>query len=109
MLSDGPPPNLLKKAGVITWIIFKCLFIIFLVASVFIPATGMTFIMEGADLLVFGWINFLSEKIPHITPNWGGIAMALTSLILLVYGGHWFLRWLYSNWGERQASDTPRL
>jgi ABC-type Fe3+-siderophore transport system permease subunit len=56
------------------------LFILFLVAAVFIPATGMTFMVEGADLF-FDWINFLSEKIPHIAPNWG----------------------------ERQTSDTPRL
>jgi len=107
--SEDPPPNLLKKAGNVTRVTFKCMFILIFVVAVFIPGTGMVFMVKGAGLLVFGWINFLSEKIPHITPNWGGITMALTSLILLVYGGHWFLGWLYSHWGQRQASGTPRL
>lgn len=106
--SESPPPNPQKKAGLITWLIFKCMFILF-VAAVFIPATGMVFMVEGAGILVFGWINFLNEKFAHITPNWGETVMALTSLILLVYGGHWFLRWLYSNWGQRQASNPPRF
>ncbi len=70
---------------------------------------GMMFPIEGPFLLVFGWVRFLIEKIPQITPSWEGLAMALTSLILLVYGGHWFLRWLYSHWGPAPASDSQKL
>lgn len=66
-------------------------------------------LLQGPLLLVFGWVPFLIEKIPQITPNWEGLAMALTSLTFLVYGGHWFLRWLYSHWGQAQASETQRV
>jgi len=96
------------------WLCFKVrksywvLLILFLMLS-YTVMSGTFFLFEGPFLLVLGWVPFLMEKFPQITPSWEGLAMALTSLILLVYGGHWFLRWLYSHWGQAQASDSQRL
>lgn len=96
------------------WLCFKVkkthwAILIIILALYLIFMFGTMFIFQGPFMLFFGWVPFLIEKIPQITPSWQGLAMALTSLVLLVYGGHWFLRWLYSHWGQVQASDSPRL
>ena len=96
------------------WLCFKVrksywvLLLLFL-TLLFAVFSGMFFLIHGPLILVFGWIKFLIEKLPQITPNLEGIAMALTSLVLLIYGGHWFLRWLYSHWGPAREPDSPRL
>jgi hypothetical protein len=83
-------------------------FLILFLALIYIVISGNFFLLAGSLLVVFGWIPFLIEKFPQITPNWEGLAIALTLLTFLIYGGHWFLSWLYSHWGGAQASDSKK-
>ena len=105
--TEGEQPGTWKKAGLVVWLALQA-FVIFFLLAFLAAMLGLTFFVQGPFLLVFGWVPFLIEKFPQITPNWEGLAMALTSLTLLVYGGHWFLRWLYSHWGQAQASDSQK-
>lgn len=105
--ADGKMPGPWKKAGLVVWLVFMVL-VVFVGYVLLLGILRMEYALEGSFLLMFGWIPFLIEKFPQITPNWEGLAMALTSLAFLVFGGHWFLRWLYNHWGDSQASDFQK-
>lgn len=105
--TEGEKPGTWKKAGLVVWLVLKA-FVVFVLLAFLATMLGLMLFVQGPFMLIFGWVPFLIEKLPQITPSWEGIAMASTSLTLLIYGGHWFLRWLYSHWGQAQASDSQK-
>lgn len=44
--------------------------------------------------LAFGWAAFLTRSIARLTVNWNGVATAIVCIVLLLLGGHPFLKWL---------------
>lgn len=103
---DGKPKGWAKaRESLLTIVSFFIIvyFLLFLVGGM-----GMTWVGQIPMLLAFGWILFIIEKFPDMVFNWDGIVLSIGGLIVLVIGGHAFMKWLYGHWGmKEETSDAP--
>jgi len=99
--------NIRQGKPVPKWIGFVrgLLTVYFVFLVLFLVAGGLMWVVQIPLTLMFGWIPFLIEKIPNMVFNWDGIVLSLGGLIVLVAGGHAFMKWLYGHWGVDQ--DNP--
>ncbi|NVJ25786.1 MULTISPECIES: hypothetical protein [Myxococcus] len=56
---------------------------------------GQVWVLSVPFLLAFGWLSFLQQVVPEVTPRWGAIVEFLVVAAMLGAGSHLFLRWLW--------------
>jgi hypothetical protein len=54
--------------------------------------------------LAFGWINSLGRLLPRLDPPLSVVIVAMSALLVLVVGTHWFCGWLHP---RLLAADAP--
>ena len=59
--------------------------------------------------LLFGWVPFLLHVVPQIRWRWGAIGSGVVYSLLLLAGGHSFLRWLYREMRGPAAPPAWRM
>ena len=67
---------------------------------------GVTFPIDAAFQLVFGWVLFLLRVAPQITIDVSATVTALVCLVILTVGLHLFLRWLYGTIQRANAHEA---
>ena len=84
--------------------------VILLVAVFLVAVTVLGFVTkmpgETASELAIGWAAFLERSFRRLTVNWPGVATAALCAILLVMGGHPFLRWLAGSLRSGSRADV---
>src|SRR5947207_1574297 len=65
---------------------------------------GLIFPLDVIWTLLTGWCFYLARVVPEVKVSGNGIATALTCALLLTFGAHKFLSWLWMN--RRNSEGT---
>lgn len=91
------------KCFIVVLFILFVLFVFFVV----IPVSGLIFIIQIPQDLVFGWIKFLAEVLPNITIQPVMILSGIGAIFILTLGVHQFLVWFYKNYQTAPQDELP--
>jgi hypothetical protein len=58
---------------------------------------------EGAGLVLFGWIGFLTRVVPNAAPDWPSVIVGVAAALLFVCGVHWAGRSWRTAWTPRST------
>jgi hypothetical protein len=88
-----PPPSLGRVVGkLIAWTIGL---------GIVAALVGDAYWFEIPVKLAFGWFWFMKENAQAMQPNWLLIGEGVACVAVLAFGGHYFMRWLWTGWRPR--------
>ena len=73
---------------------------------VLLAGTGSLFLIALPFLLALGWVGYLVRVVPEVSWAWGELLGAVVCVVVLGFGAHHGLRWLWRAWGS--DSETGR-
>lgn len=62
--------------------------------------------LPGGNLILFGWLFFLNENLPHVRFRWEGWLLFGLGTILLIALVHYFVLWLVRSVAANRPSDA---
>ena len=75
--------------------------VIIVLIGLLVPANGTEFVVQIPTYLLCGWWWFLARVIPQVQPDFGEVAAAGVSFVIVLFGTHWFAKWLHEGWSWR--------